>query len=187
MQACSCAVKSTAWQWLSDNRLIPSRRSVTPISRGNANALGSPNPGAFCFWRLQGIPMYRTTLRNPFRPEASGWTQPRQGRGCDRRMCAASRCFGAGCAGTDIHESGSDARTYCRLAAAGNQEHRTDRPQRHGLKPHPVRAAMPPAYAGACRAVFHNDDVGSEAERQVHSLQVAGSNPARQPLDSSDG
>jgi hypothetical protein len=79
------------------------------------------------------------------------------------------------------------ARTYCRLAAAGNQEHRTSRPQRHGLKPHPVRTALPAAYAGAWKAVFHNDDVGSAVEQQVRSLSVAGSNPARQLLDSSDG
>ena len=30
-----------------------SRRSVTPISRGHANALGFQHPGAFCFWRSQ--------------------------------------------------------------------------------------------------------------------------------------
>lgn len=72
---------------------------------------------------------------------------------------------------TGTHRSGINAHTYCRLAAAGNQEHRTNRPQRHGLKPHPVRAALPAAYAGACKAVFHHDDVGSAVEQQARACR----------------
>lgn len=54
MRACRCAVNGANWRPSSDNRPVPAWRSVTPISRGNANALGSPYPGAFCFRRSQG-------------------------------------------------------------------------------------------------------------------------------------
>ncbi len=50
----------------------------------------------------------------------------------------------------------------------------------------PVRAALPLAYARKRERVFR-DDVSSEARVTKHDFVVAGSNPARQPLDSSDG
>ena len=187
MQACLCAGKATIWQLLSDNRLIPSRRSVTPISRGNANALGSPCPGAFCFGVRRRCACIEPPCRNSLRPEASGSCSRGRGTAADRRMCAASRCFGAGCVRIGFHTNRVfTTRTYARLATAGHTEH-----QPQGLsaarvpKTRPVRAALPAAYAGACGEMFR-DDVGSVVERQ-RKLQVAGSNPARQPLDSSDG
>lgn len=72
-------------------------RSATPISRGNANALGSQVPGAFCFQRSQRKRMQRESSARPVRREffsprsirVRDYPRPRQGRGCDRRMCAA--------------------------------------------------------------------------------------------------
>ena len=40
-------------------------RSATPISRGNANALGSQVPGAFCFQRSQRKRMQRKSSATP--------------------------------------------------------------------------------------------------------------------------
>jgi len=40
-------------------------RSATPISRGNANALGSQVPGAFCFQRSQRKRMQRKSSAKP--------------------------------------------------------------------------------------------------------------------------
>lgn len=104
----------------------------------------------------------------------------------DRRKRAASRCFGAGCVRNGFQPNRVFmARTNDRLATAGHTEHQPRALSGAGFQARPVRAALPAAYAEACEEVFH-DDVGSEVERQ-RKLQVAGSNPARQPLDSSEG
>ena|GEM_PF-4221148 len=165
--ACSCAANGLHWTTAS-NRLIPSGDRSPRSPEVTRTPSGRQTRGRFVFGVCKGYPCIERRLRNSFRPEASGCLRPKQGRGCDRRKCAASRCFGAGCAKTDTNRLGLKAHTYCRLTAAGNQEHRTNRPQRRGLKSHPVRTALPAAYAGVCKAVFHNDDVSSAVEQQPH-------------------
>lgn len=72
-------------------------RSATPISRGNANALGSQVPGAFCFQRSQRKRMQRESSAKPaygncFRPEASGRAMLRaRGRGAAATGACAPR------------------------------------------------------------------------------------------------
>ena len=61
-----------------------SRRSVAPISRGHANALGFQHPGAFCFSRSQRN-RYTQKTRVHRAPEASGHAGPSQGKPRRRR------------------------------------------------------------------------------------------------------
>ena len=72
-----------------------SRRSVTPISRGHANALGFQHPGAFFVLAFAEEPQDQTRLHRA--PEASGLLLAR-GRETSRRRsgCAVPGCFGTG-------------------------------------------------------------------------------------------
>ena len=82
-----------------------SRRSVTPISRGHANALGFQHPGAFCFWRSRkGNPHDQNAIASRSR-SIRALAGPRQGnprRRKDAPCLDASARAASGCNRTRI-------------------------------------------------------------------------------------
>jgi hypothetical protein len=103
--ACSCVANGLHWTTAS-NRLIPSGDRSPRSPEVTRTPSGRQTRGRFVFGVCKGYPCIEPRLRNSFRPEASGCLQPKQGRGCDRRKCAASRCFGAGCAKNGYQQIG---------------------------------------------------------------------------------
>ena len=162
-----------------------SRRSVTPISRGHANALGFQHPGAFSFWRShKGTTHDQTRLHRA--PEASGHCWPEAGKPAKAHGCAVPGCFGTGGKRMQSHE---DWRFRCHVGSA-NAEHRSNGPQRRRLR---AVKAWPARCARRCRGVCRGSGEGvpqadgsSEVEQRRKPL-ATGSNPVRPPLDSSDG
>lgn len=103
MQACFCVTNGPVWQPSSDNRLIPCGDRSPRSPEATRTPSGRHARGRFAFAVRRGCSCIEPGLRNPFRPEASGQPWPRQGRGCDGRLGAASRCFGAGCVRIGFH------------------------------------------------------------------------------------
>ena len=149
-----------------------SRRSVTPISRGHANALGFQHPGAFSFWRShKGITrVKRDCIALPKHPDSAG---PRQGnprRRKDAPCLDASARAASGCNRTRIGVFDVMSEALMR-----NIDERSTA----------VRACMPVRCARRCRGVCRGSgegvprsDVSSVVEQQA-LLQVTGSNPVR--------
>ena len=149
-----------------------SRRSVTPISRGHANALGFQHPGAFSFWRShKGIhTIKRDCIALPKHP-GSCW--PRQGNTAKAQGCAVPGCFGTGGDGCDC--TGIGVFDVMSKTPMRNIDERSTA----------VRACMPVRCARHCRGVCRGSgdgvprsDVSSVVEQQ-RKLSVAGSTPAR--------
>ena len=73
-----------------------SRRSVTPISRGHANALGLQHPGAFRFRRSQRDPPHDQNAIASRSRSIRALAGPRQGNTAKAQGCAVPGCFGTG-------------------------------------------------------------------------------------------
>ena len=115
-----------------------SRRSVTPISRGHANALGFQHPGAFRFRRSQRI--HRTIKRDCIAlPKHPGIAGPRQGK--PRRRMDALHLDASVRAATDAiaHELAPSTRRQCASTSNG--------PQRRGFHRPPGARGTAVAYA----------------------------------------
>ena len=147
-----------------------SRRSVTPISRGHANALGFQHPGAFCFWRSQEeTHTIKTRLHRA--PEASGLCWSEAGKPAKAQGCAVPGCFGTGGKRMQSH-------TDWRFRRGANAEHRRTIHSGTGLHARPVRAALPWRMPGIWRRCSTKRRWLSWVEQQ-RRLSVAGSTPAR--------
>ena len=155
----------------------PSRRSVAPISRGNANALGFQHPGAFFFSAFAKGSITRST-RVHRAPEASGHAGPRQGKPRRRRDAP---CLDA---------SARAARATQRTRIGFFDE----KPMRNtGRTVHSGAGSLPARCARRCRGVCRGSgegvpraDESSEVEQRRKPL-ATGSNPVRPPMDSSIG
>lgn len=186
-QAMPCAPENDCWKHPSTQSTDTPCGDRSPRSpEAKRTPSGRQTRGRLVFAVRKGCPCIDTRLHNPFRPEASG--QEGRGRGAAATGASAPRLDASARA---AQERISPYRAVMPPPIAGWRQPAIrnigpNRLQRHGFWPHPVRAALPAAYAGDCKAVFH-DDVGSAVEQQVRSLPVAGSNPARHPLDSSAG
>ena len=171
MQACFCLANGPVWQPSSDNRLIPCGDRSPRSPEATRTPSGRHARGRFAFAVRRGCACIELGLRNPFRPEASGQPWPRQGRGCDGRLGAASRCFGAGCAGNGPPCIGRLPTPIAgwRQPAIGNIEPTGSSGM--GSSPSGARGSAV-AYAGVGQAVFHNDDVGSAVEQQPRGCRL---------------
>ena len=157
-----------------------SRRSVTPISRGHANALGFQHPGAFSFWRShKGITrVKRDCIALPKHPDIAG---PRQG---NPRRRKDAPCL----------DASARAASGCDRTRIGAFDVMSEAPMRNiDERSTAVRACMPVRCARHCRGVCRGSgdgvpqaDDSSEVE-QRRKPSVAGSNPVRPPMDSSIG
>lgn len=184
---------------------LPGDRS--PRSPRNANALGFQSGGVL-FWsfgkrvfchsilkraraiatrtvsrcRFSGRHRLRSILHRTF-----GHRGPRTGRAATefhheaRKCCAAMLGAGGGRFLQDTWHAHGLA-----LRRGANAKHRSNGVQRYGLASHPVRAALPWRMPDAGRRCFAMT-VAQSGRAANESSQVAGSIPARQPLDSSDG
>ena len=146
-----------------------SRRSVTPISRGHANALGFQHPGAFFFGvRAKDIHTINTRLHRA--PEAS-WLLLARGR--ENREGAKAPCLDASAraaAGCTRNELGFLTRRQCGTS--------TNDPQRNGLACPSGARGTAVAYAGGRETVFREATL-AQLGRAAVRLQVTGSNPVR--------
>ena len=115
-----------------------SRRSVTPISRGHANALGFQHPGAFCFWRSRkGNPHDQNAIASRSRSIRTVLVRGRETREGARMRRAWMLRHGRQ---ADAIAHGLAVSMSCRRRQCGTSTNDT---QRHRLVACPVRAALP--------------------------------------------
>ena len=158
-----------------------SRRSVTPISRGHANALGFQHPGAFCFWRSRkGNPHDQNAIASRSR-SIRAFAGPRQG---NPRRRKDAPCL----------DASARAASGCNRTRIGGFDVMSEAPMRNiDKRSTTVRARMPVRCARYCRGVCRGSGEGvpraddSSGAEQRRKPLATGSNPVRPPLDSSVG
>ena len=158
-----------------------SRRSVTPISRGHANALGFQHPGAFSFWRAhkETTRFKRDCIALPKHPDIAG---PRQGNTAKAQGCAVPGCFGTGGKRMQSH---TDWRFRCDVGDANAEHRRTIHSGMGSQDPSGARGTAV-AYAGDRKTVFREAtlaQLGRAAAKAVGRRFESGTSP----LDSSVG
>ena len=124
---------------------LPSRRSVTPISRGRRERPRVTTRGRFVFAVRKGITGGLSRLHRAPRSIRTCWSEA--GMTAKAHRCAVPGCFGTG--GRRMH-----SHTDWRLRRDANAEQRSNGPQRHGFKrPSGARGAAV-AHAGDRGTVF---------------------------------
>ena len=124
-----------------------SRRSVTPISRGHANALGFQHPGAFCFWRSRkGNPHDQNAIASRSRSIRTVLVRGRETREGARMRRAWMLRHGRQ-ADAIAHGLALSTRRQCGAS--------TNDPQRYGLACPSGARGTAVAYAGDLETVLH--------------------------------